>query len=93
MIFAAAEAYNYEDYKLRTIRNFGSIKYIILDVLKIFFTELRLVKPRKMGFTSSTDKEQTELLTINHTLKKQDETTLRKNIIKPILSNIKENYF
>jgi len=57
MIFAAAEAYNYEDYKLRTIRNFGSIKYIILDVLKIFFTELRLVKPRKMGFTSSTDKE------------------------------------
>ena len=56
MIFAAAEAYNYEDYKLRTIRNFGSIKYIIWDVFKVFITELRLLKPRKMGFTTSTDK-------------------------------------
>ena len=66
MIFAAAEAYNYEDYKLKTIRNFGSIRYIIVDIFKIFVHELRLVKPRKMGFSAAADENETELLTITH---------------------------
>lgn len=52
MIIAAAEAYSYENYLLRTIRNFGSIKYIIVDILKIFFTELRLFRPKRFGFTA-----------------------------------------
>lgn len=52
MIIAAAEAYSFENYRLRTVRNFGSIKYIIIDIFKIFINELRLFRPKRFGFTA-----------------------------------------
>ncbi len=55
MIIAAAEAYSYENYLLRTVRNFGSIRYIIVDIFSIFFTEMRLFRPKRIGFTATTE--------------------------------------
>jgi len=50
MSFAAAEAYNYESYVVNSVRNYGSFFYIIKDIIKIFRIELRLFKPRALGF-------------------------------------------
>jgi hypothetical protein len=94
MIIAAAEAYSYENYRLRTVRNIGSIKYIILDIFKIFFNELRLFKPKQLGFTTECDKTETELMTITQSARRSSQTLgCLVSIQRPIADSIKVNYF
>lgn len=56
MALAVLEAYNYKDYVLTRGKNkIGSILYIIKDVYTIFMHELRLFKPKSIGFSTSKD--------------------------------------
>jgi hypothetical protein len=58
MAIAVLEAYKYEDYVVQRGKNkFGSIIYIIKDVYYLFKNELRLFKPKNIGFHSTWDKE------------------------------------
>jgi hypothetical protein len=66
MAIAVLEAYNYTDYVVTRGKNkFGSIFYIIKDVYNLFMGELRLFKPKNIGFHSTWDVDETELLTIS----------------------------
>jgi len=70
--YACAEAYNYRNYVVTNLTNFGSILYILKDIFTIFMEELRLFKPKKFGFNSNNDKTETELLTITSSMSKRE---------------------
>jgi hypothetical protein len=54
MALAALEAYNYEDYVVTKGKNrFGSLFFIIKDSYSIFVNELKLFKPKSIGFRST----------------------------------------
>ena len=71
MAFACAEAYDYENYAVKRVKKMGSFLYIIKDIIQIFQRELRLIKPKKYGFSSENDKSETELLTITSSMLKK----------------------
>lgn len=55
MAIAVLEAYNYSNYVVTRGNKFGSIIYILKDVFYLFMAELRLFKPKNIGFKSKTD--------------------------------------
>lgn len=56
MAIAVLEAYNYQDYVVKRGKNkFGSLIYIIKDMIYLFMEELRLFKPKNVGFHSTWD--------------------------------------
>jgi hypothetical protein len=55
MSFAGAEAYNYENYVIKKLKSIGSLTYIIKDIIRLFMLELRLLKPKKFGFSYTKD--------------------------------------
>jgi hypothetical protein len=48
--FASVQAYSYDDYKINSRRKIGSIPFIIKDITLLFFTEMKILKPRSIGF-------------------------------------------
>lgn len=82
MALAGVQAYNFQDYVVLSLRNkFGSIMYVLTDILNMFKQELRLIKPKKFGFTAEHDQTETELLTINSLKKKDSRCQRRKNAV------------
>lgn len=56
MAIAVLEAYSYTNYVVTRGKNkFGSVIYIVKDVFYLFMAELRLFKPKSIGFKSKTD--------------------------------------
>lgn len=92
MALAVLEAYNYTDYVVTRGKNkFGSIIYIIKDSYNIFMTELRLFSPKSVGFRTTKDHEETELMVISASA--QRPTKHLVNIRKPLSEILVNQYF
>ena len=52
MAFAGGLAYDYNNYISRVATNKGSLKDVLIDTLKTFKKDSRLIKPKKFGFDS-----------------------------------------
>jgi hypothetical protein len=66
MALAGIEAYNFQDYTVRSLRNrIGSFTYIIKDIVQMFKIEMKLFKPKSFKPNSDSAKSQIELQSIS----------------------------
>jgi hypothetical protein len=86
MAIAVLEAYSYTNYVVRGKNKFGSIFYIIKDVFYLFMAEIRLFKPKNIGFQTTSD-SQTELLTISNVRTAQVEVKINRSIESSFISH------
>jgi hypothetical protein len=61
MAIAGGMAYSYENYVSNREAKSGTLRFVMVDTLRSFKNDFRLIKPKKFGFDAKGSMEEVEL--------------------------------
>ena len=90
MAIAGGMAYSYENYVSNRATKSGSLRYVLVDTLRSFKNDFRLIKPKKFGFDAkNASMEEVELIEIkvNSRASTRCDIKTKKNISESMIND------